>query len=1041
VKLRTRIMKLVTNRKRAADRRSRGARRRGSVIVLVAAVLVMVVMIGTAYITSARFDRQATSELNSNNSQQVANLALDPVLNALERDFYGEDGVALNSEEDPEDTSGDPRLLDEPYDYAGDSDLWLASAQPYKDGSIARWRQISNIFPEREEDAFTKGNNAFAKGLRVDTAEDIENNDIVNGDSKADADGDGLVDARWTRAPVGQIGDLNYAVAYRVVDLSGLTNVNAHIGPSDGAGSFPGAVDNAPRWRYPSELNFFGWAANTTLINNLNSTEAVDLIAARVESGALPMTWDQLKDFWKDGVLRKFDTADYGSLGQLGNELELRRANGLNSPGSSTMLDELMPGFMREGDSAAAETDFTDAGFSDTTDSKLAYFAEEPRHQITTLGGSVPVRVAKASGDGNAASERVREDLNEALKTPAGMDGELRDFFNGMVDGASKFQAPDTFTSGGNWKYAAQLIACIVDYADADNTVTKVNRGTDFYGLEALPFVTEVYRQRNYKLEWQQSSDGNSYVAVWNQQGSTGYGIELRNCFNKTISLENVRLDIGNDGGNLIQLNQGGADLAEDNVLLIYHNADKGGGTETDIPSEIHNGAPDREIDGNQQPALEEAKDDEPIEIALQVKDSNGDWVTYQLTVAGKMDDSQLPNKHLKEIPGASKPDPGQLPAPGKDAIAYKRTSNFGNGNGLNMMTIVQSDFESFVKRSHTLGDNPEHGGDDSQIDKLGVADKAGDGPPDVIGDVDKNQIIIADYSDDKLRSVAELAHLVVLGFETDQTIPDRWISSNPGDPPDNVQEFMLPLLSDDMTKSDADALALPHAMLLLDRYTVNRYDDDGVDNNLNGTADEIREAFVPGMLNLNTVSKERLAGLLPIADEPTRSDLAELITAYRDRATPSGLNAPNVPSGLDFSANHRGLADGWREDDGIASIYELYAALWFVLGSDGQDNDALGGVPIDLADDPNGSATAETDNVTDDLEEKAFPIRWLSNVTNTRSDVFAVYVTVRGYEAGDWSPDGLKEQIRFVAIVDRSYLLNENADEREVKVLSIMQY
>jgi hypothetical protein len=1044
VQLRTRIVNLVTRRKRAAGFPAQAARRRGSVIVLVAAVLVMVVMIGTAYITSAQFDRQATRELNSNNSQQVANVALDPVLNALEKDFVGEDGEYFNSELDPcqggiED--GAPsRLLDEPYDYAGQNDLWLASiqphddggVQPHDDGGVPRWRQVSNLLPDRNKPFLTDDD---AEDVPIVPADKLSDTNIDQ-DSRADADGDGLVDSRWARAPVAQIGDLQYAVAYRVVDLSGLANVNIHMGPVNADGNIPADnIDHAPRWRYPSELNFIGWATNSTLLNNVDSTQASNLIAERFSNGAPPMTWDQLRSFWQDGVLTSFDTADYESLGALANELELRRANGLNSPTSATIIDRLMPQFMREdGNASTAETDFRDAGYSGG--SILDYFAEEPRHQMTVLGGAIPIRVLKHGGDADDVAARVQADINTAVQTPASMKEDVRRIFE-HADGT--FEVPDTFSRDANAAYAAQVVACIADYADADNKVTTVGHdGIDYYGLEALPFITEVYRQRNYKLEWEWSSDANEWHAAWKQDGDTGYAVEMRHCFNKAISLENLRLRIGGDSGETIELNQDATELAEDEVLVVYH--DPGTGDDQSSMTALVDGGADVEFDGGKVAQFETGTDSEIIEVALMVKDDDDNWVAYQKAAAGKMNDEDMPPEGTNGNSQSNEPGDDQFPdPPGADGVAYKRTSNFGNGNGLNMLTVTGLDFrdETFTKRSHTLGEKPLHddSGDD-EIDKLGVADKNSDGPPDVIDDVDRNQILIADYDDDKLRSVAELAHLVVLGFETDQTIAERWIDSNPSNPPDNVEQFQLPLRSDNIAKSDSDPLALPHAMLLLDRYTVNRYDDDGVDNDLSGTKDEIREAFVPGMLNLNTVSKERLAGLLPLANQNAREDIAELITAYRDRRrpNPSQWTAPN-----DFNQPNRDLHEDWRE--GKASIYELYAALWFVLGSDNSDNSELGGVPIDLTHNSDGSVSPDTDDVIDDLEEKALPLRWLSNVTHTRSDVFAVYVTVRGYEVGDWSPAGLKEQIRYVAIVDRSYLMNDNPDQRQVKVLSIMQY
>ena len=96
----------------------------------------------------------------------------------------------------------------------------------------------------------------------------------------------------------------------------------------------------------------------------------------------------------------------------------------------------------------------------------------------------------------------------------------------------------------------ARFAANLADYRDADNRLSNVSvtDGTNsrrFYGLEALPFISEIYLQREYE-----TTDGNLAAGddtQWTATGTgdtTGYAIEIRNPFNRPIPLTDVALFI-----------------------------------------------------------------------------------------------------------------------------------------------------------------------------------------------------------------------------------------------------------------------------------------------------------------------------------------------------------------------------------------------------------------------------------------------------------------------------------------------------------------
>src|SRR5690349_15981135 len=88
--------------------RTDAARERGSVIVLVMVVLVLMVILGTAYIQVARLDRVASNLPDSNNIDTVAAAQITLIMKTLSDDIVDANGKFLLD---------DPASRTEPYDY------------------------------------------------------------------------------------------------------------------------------------------------------------------------------------------------------------------------------------------------------------------------------------------------------------------------------------------------------------------------------------------------------------------------------------------------------------------------------------------------------------------------------------------------------------------------------------------------------------------------------------------------------------------------------------------------------------------------------------------------------------------------------------------------------------------------------------------------------------------------------------------------------------------------------------------------------------
>jgi len=323
------------------------------------------------------------------------------------------------------------------------------------------------------------------------------------------------------------------------------------------------------------------------------------------------------------------------------------------------------------------------------------------------------------------------------------------------------------------------------------------------------------------------------------------------------------------------------------------------------------------------------------------------------------------------------------------------------------VMTVTRSEVEQQTRE-------PETGGNWDDIDKLGEDSKGG-----VPNPIDKTtqQIVVRNDPSDLFWQAGEVAQIVVPPLTAGGTMADAWADRS------LVTDWMIDFDSTEMVDAADEDFAVPHAVALMGRFTTLSPLVDNADNDNDGTDDNAEEIFVPGRINLNTVPESVLKTALPVPDDTFRDTLADIIIAYRNRESFGAYT---------FADPNRALQTGFREAPGFAHLGEVFMAAGGLFLGDG-DTSALSGTTIDFL----RPDSASPDNIADDREERAFVMRWLSSVATVRSDVFAVYVTVRGYPQGDLTEMPV-EAIRFVAILDRSGI--EDGDDK-VKVLAVMRY
>lgn len=226
-------------------------RRRGNVLILVVALLVLMALAGTAYLATVRVDRTSTA---AGSEITQTEMLLDSVQSLIEQKL-------INDLPHIQRANNVPPALFQNWDHPSD-DKWLADRIPtwgeIFDPSLSFpiWRFLSYIGEEidstvgelayRFDSPFTLAGNKYPgekhQYLLQPTSYTLGNGtvvpamhvwDAVNGtlltatepEIAADADGDGIADAPYFQLP-GRVGDITYYAGVRVVDNAAAINVN-----------------------------------------------------------------------------------------------------------------------------------------------------------------------------------------------------------------------------------------------------------------------------------------------------------------------------------------------------------------------------------------------------------------------------------------------------------------------------------------------------------------------------------------------------------------------------------------------------------------------------------------------------------------------------------------------------------------------------------------------------------------------------------------------------------------------------------------------
>ncbi|MEM9251599.1 MAG: hypothetical protein AAGB29_04540 [Planctomycetota bacterium] len=312
----------------------RARRQRGSVLLLVIVSIVLMTVMGATYLQVARVDRFSIEqvEFESGDIDAVVAASLRQIQTALKDDILEIDGSGdahfLSRDDEDGDLLGD-ESIDYPYTNPttpGDlDDMWLAATTPrfhdddptgtsYGNPTLSVWPHLTSLldpitFGTGDEEYIVlpaQGGTETVPGLysvelgtgttladlaplntnvRVlaTSGTDLSHEISANWERLgADADRDGVPDARWLYAPIRRVGTTEYVMAARIIDNSSLLNVNAASFLSDGFNDFNAFdVDNPadnnqrrPRGYFASDFDLARLAARA-----LNNSGGFNLLA------------------------------------------------------------------------------------------------------------------------------------------------------------------------------------------------------------------------------------------------------------------------------------------------------------------------------------------------------------------------------------------------------------------------------------------------------------------------------------------------------------------------------------------------------------------------------------------------------------------------------------------------------------------------------------------------------------------------------------------------------------------------------------------
>jgi DNA uptake protein ComE-like DNA-binding protein len=507
----------------------------------------LLAMVGVLFLLTSRLNRSATK---ATHDIQRLELGVDQVLNRVKQQLILDvPGVAGQ----------------EYYDAPDGNDPWLASLEPVSDANGLYWPQISDLMTgtdpglRRAVPLDDKGDPNLGtadypldavirerKPIYVDEATVLPTDRLL--DQLADADGDGIADARWFVLDDSDPYQPVFA-AVRVVDHGGMLNVNTAFTLDQRDPNFLPHVDGSHQGQIDllllvdpnSRRDSVGW----TIVENAVSALWDARLTPEVRGWPSPAEcydW-QRQVVWHYSSLYPLPYAPFESS----DELRLRYRYLLNYNEVNTRIENLWSYVYEGGPQRPMTHKKYTQGASDYDIDRWQgragtrvipgnFTDYDFRHISTTINGdrllAPPRRVPTDPNrmvDINRQVERISQAWSAGGQQRSVVyDEELRDLaeavFAGITVGVPEREA-----------LAGQLTANLVDFMDEEsagevNTVTTWQgpSGTWYYGFERQPFI------RRMKVRISASTP--------EEPNSNSYMVELHNPFEETLPLSRIAL-------------------------------------------------------------------------------------------------------------------------------------------------------------------------------------------------------------------------------------------------------------------------------------------------------------------------------------------------------------------------------------------------------------------------------------------------------------------------------------------------------------------
>lgn len=845
-----------------------------------------------------------------------------------------------------------------------------------------------------------------------------------------DVDEDGVPDSRWAWATIPVIEGKAYAMGVRIVDLSGRININIATSPMSDQAIYDnetlsaGSAD-APRWDTPAEIDFGRFvnetrnAENATAAGTANTADltllGTDVVVRHTGTSGVPTLRNDRTTFWNNSASNYLSgtyIADYTDAYTLDDMFEILNQGGANEAAGTSEDFESNGTGLRDffsGNETSADYQRYLGDKADNIDLQ-EFFEINGRVHATVLSGT-----SHLAPSDNTPSANTRINLTPLFDTANTGYATAKTAVSNRVTSVMGGGVPLGLSAA---EFGGQFTANIADYVDEDNLVT-VEGGRA--GLETLPFIAEAYGRGIYNLV-----SSTPTQSEWSNVGGAIYAIEIANPFQFPIPLSDVYLTVTPPGGPLSLLSTDDLLTIVAPAVMINFNSTNG--------NTFNDNAATTDI--NEAELLYPGKSIvfyiDPLGTAM-AGDITG-FVTAADTLVVDMAGATLlqdwPTDQAVGTPNA--PDDFELGLAASTAVGAPLAANYQSVTVSTVPSLLTNTTDVsmpipgpgqegfFEARATTAwgGINMLAIGTPDRPDEYPVVPSAAPNSWDfgqakatpagytAINDT-QAQVVIPNYDDNQMRHVGELAQVTALGYSATQAVNALWAADHAGNP--DADDIYLDV-STGAAKVSAgvDALNVPHAVLLLEQFTI--YDD----------------TFTPGTINLNTASQAMLERSLPFSNPTLAAQVAAAIVDFRDN-----------PTGIVRSASSARTTQGVSE--GIAYVSELIPVLDEFFTTNGPQGNYAGDtatsaqaggtdVRVDFGSEYYQSGGAPVnDGVADDREEEILIYRWLSQIATTRSDCFAAYIWVREHEADDFS--SITDERRLIGL----FVRDETGTARQV--------